>query len=247
MDDRAITFDFHNTLVDCDAWFELEVRQLVSAFLAWEGRRRAAPVAAETLAAADGAYRRLRLAIMEHGREESAERCVALVMGELGLVPEAIAIAGGIEALMRETLATAEAAPGAVDTVKTLYAAGVPLGIVSSAVYHPFLEWSLDRFGLLDCFATVTTSASVGFYKSRPEIYLRAVERLGVEPGNAVHVGDSYRFDVEGARRAGLRAVWVQRDPVERPGAGTEAPELTLPSLSGAAAPLLALLRSPSP
>ncbi len=238
----AITFDFHNTLVHCDDWFELEVRSLVSAFLRWDARRRAATVSDETLAAADGAYRRLRLAIVDHGVEEPAERCVALVLAELELEHETGAIAVGVEELMRGTLGSAEATAGAVETVRALAAAGVPLGVISSAVYHPFLEWSLAKLGIRDGFADITTSASVGFYKSRPEIYWHAAGRLGVDPAAVVHVGDSFRWDVGGAQRAGLRAVWIKHDPAENP-ADDRRPNLTLASLVGAEVPLLNLLR----
>jgi putative hydrolase of the HAD superfamily len=79
---------------------------------------------------------------------------------------------------------------------------------VSSAVHHPFLDWTLARFGLGDAFTTIITSASSGFYKSRPEIYQAALRDLGVAATETIHVGDSYRFDVQGARRAGLRTVW---------------------------------------
>jgi putative hydrolase of the HAD superfamily len=92
--------------------------------------------------------------------------------------------------------------------VRALHGRGLRCGIVSSAVHHPFLEWTLERFGLTAAFASVVTSASSGYYKSRPEIYQTALRALGVAPGEAVHVGDSYRFDVQGARRAGLRTIW---------------------------------------
>ena len=241
----AITFDFHDTLVHCDAWFELEIRSLVSSYLVWDAGRRGTTISDETLADADAAYRRLRTTIVDHGVEEPAEQCVALVLAELGLHRDGASIAAGIEELMRATLDGAEATPGAVETVLALHAAGVPLGVVSSAVYHPFLEWSLSKLGIRDRFVDVTTSASAGFYKSRPEIYLHAVDRLGFKPEAVVHVGDSFRWDVGGAQGAGLRAVWIASDPAVP--AGGRPPDLTLTSLAGAARPLLALLRNPAP
>ena len=69
-------------------------------------------------------------------------------------------------------------------------------------------RWKM--FGIAAAFTTVVTSASAGFYKSRPEIYLHAAEQLGVVPQPMVHVGDSLRFDVGGASRAGMGTVWLQ-------------------------------------
>jgi putative hydrolase of the HAD superfamily len=109
---------------------------------------------------------------------------------------------------MRQALEEVRPMPGAVAAVRALRERGLRCGIVSSAVHHPFLEWTIERFGLGDAFATIVTSASSGYYKSRPEIYATALRGLGVGPGEAIHVGDSYRFDVQGARGAGLRAIW---------------------------------------
>lgn len=240
----SVTFDFHNTLVRCDAWSDLEVRHLCSAFFRWDARGRGETVDPALQAEADQSYRRLREHVVRDGNEVTAEACVAHVAETLGQRADAGSIRSGVEALMRETLAEAEPIPGALTAVRELHARGVPIGVVSSAVYHPFLEWSLAAFGLRDAFADVTTSASAGFYKSRPEIYWHAAAALGASPGGSVHVGDSYRFDVLGARRAGFGTVWLRGDGNDPPDG--EPPDLTLGSLEGAAAPILALLRSRS-
>jgi len=238
----AVTFDFHNTLARCDAWFELEVRTLPASFLRWWAEREGVIVAdAGLTAAAEGAYRRLRREIMDHGRELPAEACVDRVLGELAIPVAPAIVREGVEALMRGTLEAAVPIPGAVETVRAVAAAGVPLGIVSSAVYHPFLEWTLERFGIRGCFAEVVSSAGAGYYKSRPEIYWYATERLGQPPGRTVHVGDSYRFDVAGARRAGLRTVWLRADAADEAGEGGP-PDVMIGTMEGAAGPILGLL-----
>lgn len=57
-----------------------------------------------------------------------------------------------------------------------------------------YLEFALD-------------SHRVGYSKPDPRIFAEAVGRLGVEPREAVYVGDSYSQDVAGARGAGLNGV----------------------------------------
>jgi putative hydrolase of the HAD superfamily len=237
----GVTFDFHDTLAHSERWFDLEVRTLVSAYLGWQAAQAGHPRDAAQAAAADAAYRRLRLAIMDHGAEETAERCVAIVLDELALPADTGSIDQGVEFLMREALDDLAPIPGAVDTVREIAASGVPLGIVSSAVYHPFLEWTLERFGILDAFADITTSASAGFYKSRPEIYWHATSRLGIAPERTIHIGDSAQWDVAGARRAGLRPIWLRRNP-DTPNDTGESPILTVSSLTGAAPAILDLL-----
>jgi FMN phosphatase YigB (HAD superfamily) len=240
----GITFDFHNTIATCDDWFQLEVRYLVSSFLNWHARNHNSSVSAEQLAAADTAYRTLRLDIHDHGNEQTAEQCVVTILDQIKIDIPHDEIERGVHELMRETEPLAHPKSGVLDTVHQLASAGVPLGIVSSAVYHPYLEWTLDRFGIFDAFAVVVTSASSGFYKSRPEIYLCAADALGIASTDVVHVGDSLRFDVGGAQRAGMRAVLIGDEP-ETSMNGDPVPDLVLPSLSGAAPRILSLLSTP--
>ncbi len=128
-------------------------------------------------------------------------------------------------------------------TVRALHGRGLRCGIVSSAVHHPFLEWTLAEFGIVEAFTSIVTSASAGFYKSRPEIYLHAAELLSARPSQMVHVGDSLRYDVGGASSAGMGTVWLQFP--DRPGDGSEfVPDLTVTTLEGSAPPILGVLSS---
>lgn len=238
----AVTFDFHNTLAVCDAWFELEIRQLAAAYLSWQARQNGSgSVDPGLLDTAASTYRQLRLEIIEHGNELPAEDCVGEVLKRLALPVDMAAIARGVGELMREVFAEVSPVPGAVATVRGLHAAGVPLGIISSAVYHPFLEWTLAKFHLQDAFLDITTSASAGHYKSRPELFWHATAAIGAEPRSTVHVGDSYRFDVEGASRAGLATVWLNREGKPAP-ASDITPNLTLRTLEGADSAILDLI-----
>ena len=239
---QAVTFDFHNTLAVCDAWFELEIRDLAAAYLSWQARQAGnGPGDPALLTTATTTYRQLRLEIIEHGNELAAEACVTQVLERLSLPVDTASIIQGVGELMRDVFSEVTPVPGAAATVRGLHAAGVTMGIVSSAVYHPFLEWTLARFELRDAFLDVTTSASAGYYKSRPELFWHAAAALGADSKTTVHVGDSYRFDVEGADRAGMKTVWLNRDGKPAPESNVT-PALTLGSLEGADRAILALL-----
>jgi putative hydrolase of the HAD superfamily len=67
----------------------------------------------------------------------------------------------------------------------------------------------------------VVTSAEVGAAKPSGELFTAALVLAAVDASQAVHVGDSLREDVEGARAAGIEAVWLRR--AERP-SGPAAP-----------------------
>ncbi len=241
----AITFDFHNTLARCDRWFELEVRELVPAFLRWNARRidGDAPSAA-VLEAGRVAYAAIRVEVGRIGMEQDAVACLAAILPELGLAVPVEHIRRGVDELMAETFDDdVVPLPGVVETIRYLGDEGVRLGVVSSAVYSPFLLWSLDRFGILGQFCDVLTSADAGYYKSHPGIYETSARRLGAEPSAIVHVGDSFRFDVEGARSAGQRTVWLQGD---RPVPDGIPADLTVANLVDAGPALLRLARAAS-
>jgi putative hydrolase of the HAD superfamily len=53
----------------------------------------------------------------------------------------------------------------------------------------------------------VVFSSDVGVRKPRPEIFLRALEELGVSGEDALFVGDRLDADVRGAREVGMRTV----------------------------------------
>jgi 2-haloacid dehalogenase len=73
-----------------------------------------------------------------------------------------------------------------------------------------FLHPVVERLGFP--FELVLSSQGARCYKPRPQLFLEALRRLGVSPEQAAYVGDRQLEDVQGARRAGMRAVWINRD-----------------------------------
>ena len=78
----------------------------------------------------------------------------------------------------------------------------------------------LEQDGLLEFFSATIYSVDVGHAKPRPEPFLRALEVLGVDPQDAVHVGDIERTDVAGSLAVGMRAIRLDQ---ARPGDSSEA------------------------
>ena len=91
-----------------------------------------------------------------------------------------------------------EPVPGAFAAVRRLEARGLALAVVSN--WDCGLADHLERLGLR---LPVVTSAEVGSAKPDPAIFRRALALLGVEPGRALHVGDSPEDEL-GARAAGM-------------------------------------------
>jgi putative hydrolase of the HAD superfamily len=69
----------------------------------------------------------------------------------------------------------------------------------------------LRTIGLSHHFKVSVAAHELGVAKPDAAIFLAACRELGVAPEDAVYVGDDVLLDVQGAQRAGLRAVWMNR------------------------------------
>lgn len=69
----------------------------------------------------------------------------------------------------------------------------------------------LQAIGLSDHFKVSLAAHQLGCAKPDSAIFLAACKELGVDPADAVYVGDDVLLDVQGAQRAGMRAVWMNR------------------------------------
>jgi putative hydrolase of the HAD superfamily len=70
----------------------------------------------------------------------------------------------------------------------------------------------LEKIGIDDLFDDVVSAAMAGAAKPDRTIFDMAVKAGGASAAQTLHVGDHPLCDVHGARDAGLRAVWVNRD-----------------------------------
>lgn len=61
---------------------------------------------------------------------------------------------------------------------------------------------TLRILGIEEKFDTIVISGEVAIAKPYPSVFVLALQKLGVEPENAWHVGDSLGTDVAGATRS---------------------------------------------
>lgn len=99
---------------------------------------------------------------------------------------------------------------GTAEALQRVRDAGYTLGVVSNADGR--IDTFLDRAGLLRFMDFVVDSGAVGVEKPDPRIFAIACERAGVQPAEAVHVGDFYDIDVLGARAHGVNALLLDPD-----------------------------------
>jgi FMN phosphatase YigB (HAD superfamily) len=78
-------------------------------------------------------------------------------------------------------------------------------------------EEKLRFLGLRDAVDLLVASAELGVAKPDPRIFRVALDRAGVDPSDAVMVGNSWSSDVVGARASDIRPVWFNRFRIPRP------------------------------
>ncbi len=93
--------------------------------------------------------------------------------------------------------------------LRGLDARGIPVGLVSNWDYRlPPLLQKLQ----LPLFEPQVISCFEGVAKPDPELYRRALARVGLPPENVAYVGDHAHLDLEPAQKLGLQAFLIQRD-----------------------------------
>jgi putative hydrolase of the HAD superfamily len=125
---------------------------------------------------------------------------------------------------------------GAAALIRACQGAGLPVVIVSNwdGTIHTRLrsagvcQAGPGRLGRVE---RVVDSGEVGIEKPDPRIFGIALAAVGVEPGRAIHVGDSTRADVDGARNAGV--IPFHLEPMGRCRDGTHEHVSSLGTLAG--------------
>jgi HAD superfamily hydrolase (TIGR01549 family) len=118
---------------------------------------------------------------------------------------------------------------GAASAVRQ-FAGRYQLGIISNG--SPEVQYAkLDGIGIRDLFEFVVLSEACGAQKPDRAIFMNALEQVRRQPGECIHIGDSYNNDVLGAKGAGLKACWFNREGLSVP-SGCPPPDFEVRSLS---------------
>lgn len=134
-------------------------------------------------------------------------------------------LAGLIESVRRE----GEPLPGVRDTLETIRALGLRIGLASSSSMD-VIEAVLDRLQIASYFEVICTGDDEAEGKPHPAVYLRAAERLRVPPERCLAIEDSPN-GVVAARAAGMYCVAIP-DPHLAQDQRFEQANLRLDSLS---------------
>jgi FMN phosphatase YigB (HAD superfamily) len=107
--------------------------------------------------------------------------------------------------------------PDTYATLRALQERGYILGVVTNRGYGgaPFREdmrqIAFDHYFDLSAMAV---SLDLGIRKPNPDIFLYALQKLGIEPGEAAMVGDSLHADIQGANLLDIFSIWRPKERI---------------------------------
>ena len=202
---QAVLFDLDDTLVDHQHASRAAVTGVREVFVALQARTLEAMVAendrlVESLHADVGLGRRTA----DDARIERYRQLFAFA----GAPVAPASAAAGLH--RRIYMSSRRAVPGAVALLAALHGR-VTIAIVTNNTVAEQTE-KLATFHLAPYVDALVTSEVVGTAKPGSAIFAHALARCACPADAAIMVGDSWRNDVEGARRAGIRALWFNRN-----------------------------------
>jgi putative hydrolase of the HAD superfamily len=203
LDVDAVLFDAGGTLLRLDY-----------AFMRVCARRRNHRVGDAALARGEAAVRReidRRAEATGGPRDRDADRVAGYFHAVLERAGVDRASADAIAVELAEEHARANlwrvAMPGAGAALAQLRARGFRTGVVSNADGR--VAALLQAAGLAPHLEVIVDSHLEGVEKPDPEIFRRALARLGVPANRTAYVGDIFAIDVIGARAAGMPAILI--------------------------------------
>jgi putative hydrolase of the HAD superfamily len=218
---KAVLFDLDDTLWPI-APVILEAEQILFAWLREHAPRVAQQFTIETL-------RQARLELLARQPEFQLDLGALRRAGLIAAFEQAGEDAGKVELAMTEFFAARNAVIPYDDVLPGLLRlkGRVRIGSVTNG------NADLQTIGLARHFDASVAAPTFGVAKPDPRIFLEACRLLGVAPQEAVYVGDDLLLDVQGAQRAGLRAVWMNRIDKLNDLPGEVRPDAEVSSLDG--------------
>jgi putative hydrolase of the HAD superfamily len=97
--------------------------------------------------------------------------------------------------------------PFLVEMLNKLKEQGYLLGIISNG-RGEFQMRAISGLGIQDYFDVILISETEGIRKPQPDIFHRAVEKLGISSEDSFFVGDNPEADILGAKSAKMYTIW---------------------------------------
>lgn len=99
---------------------------------------------------------------------------------------------------------------GAKEVLTGLQRENIKIGLISNTEHGEVERILLKKFNLVQYFNSLIFSCDIGIRKPGKEIFNKLLKEMNIASRDAVHVGDRLIDDVFGAKKAGIKAVYLQ-------------------------------------
>ena len=225
---RAVIFDYGNTLIEFGpAQMRAQFADLHDALV-----RLAGPCDAEHLRTVRD--RQVVAPYHRDYRENDFREVVSELVRELyGREPTEAEVIELMDTRYRSFQASIAPPEGVADLLRDLRKTH-RLALVSNYPCGESIRESLVRTGLAEHLEAVVVSGDLGWVKPHPAPFQAVLDQLGLPAEDCVFVGDNWLADVQGAKRAGMKAVYItQHESYERfePNPGDHQPDARIEHL----------------
>jgi putative hydrolase of the HAD superfamily len=203
---RAVVFDWGGTLTP---WHTLDLAEQWRVFAreVHAEEEQAASLAARILAAEAAAWGR--------GRTDHSSARLHEILAEAGVDEGHLRREAALTAYRQfwepHTMTDGQVRP----LWEGLHERGIRVGVLSNTIWSgDYHRAVFERDGVLDLIDADVYSSEIAWTKPHPEAFRAAAAALGVEPSEAVYVGDRPFEDVHGSQVAGMRAIWVPHSEI---------------------------------
>jgi HAD superfamily hydrolase (TIGR01509 family) len=213
---RAILFDFAGTLFDDRALHSAHLRQLHFVAGAAGVEATDSELRAAYRQGMGVAYRAVAIRPFYSHRTLFSAAFAATAVALGGAIDEATA-AEAVDRQYRATIDEAELRPDCLHSLAALRRGSIHVQVVSNIDDEQF-QPMLDRLGLRTALDAWTSSDEAGSCKPDAAIFHLALTKAGVDPEEALFVGDSIHHDVVGPAVLGIHTAWLAPRPGSAPG-----------------------------
>jgi len=204
---RAVIFDWGGTLTPWHTFDPAEQWAVYARVVHHDDDRASADLAARIFAAEDAAWRRARTG---QGSAQMDD-----LLREVGVDPADALHDAALTAYRQfwepHTITDEQVRP----VWEGLRERGIRVGVLSNTIWsRDYHRGVFERDGVLDLIDADVYSSEIAWTKPHLKAFHASAEALGVEPSEAVYVGDRPFEDVHGSQLAGMRAIWVPHSEI---------------------------------
>ena len=207
---KAVLFDMGSTLIEFEnlTWDELRRLSTEKGYQFLKEKNLSVPDLEEFSRVLLAGFMEARAEIEENLKELKFEKVIFDFFKRLNLRTSDGIYGNFLEVYYRPVADQLTLIDGAEDVLKHFKEKDLKIGLVSNTIFpEKYHLRELKRFGLYPYLDAHFFSSEVGVRKPHPKIFQLALDKLEIDPSEAVFIGDRLKEDVGGAQDVGMKGI----------------------------------------